>query len=251
MKQVEKQLSDIMIAPNMAKTKPNAKKVKKAKEFFNIYHCTDKPIVINKHNILTEGYAQYWALCESGATSVMVNVNQNCTTKLKYRNKCVRWCDMNENTIVDNEDVVNIDEPLPHNIATQYSTSITLVYDDIVKTYEKNAMFINQCEEELLDLEHEIELSDDKNMYAAWEIYRAIKDVRTRRRVAKDENQVLQEMYNFIKSKEGEAMKVNFQKMRLNSSKVSVAQQHRIYIPRQRTDLTISKHMVNHGENKK
>ena len=85
MKQVEKQLSDIMIAPNMAKTKPNAKKVKKAKEFFNIYHCTDKPIVINKHNILTEGYAQYWALCESGATSVMVNVNQNCTISIICR----------------------------------------------------------------------------------------------------------------------------------------------------------------------
>lgn len=125
------------------------------------------------------------------------------------------------------------------NIVNNWSSTIVTIYQDTVKVYENNQRIIKQCEEELTDLEHEIELANPKDMYKGYLCYRQIRDLRQKRRVAKDENQLLQEMYDFVKSQQGQQFKTKIQGIQSNSAKVFDAQQKRVYVPRQRNDLTI------------
>ena len=129
-----------------------------------------------------------------------------------------------------------------NNITEQYSSTIISIYNDVVKKYESNIELIKQLEDELNDLNHEIELSPSKDMYKGYLLYKEIKNIRTRRRIAKDENRLLQDMYDFIKSPTGQNVKSKFQQIQGNSVKTYESQNRRIYVPRQRNDLTISGH---------
>lgn len=48
------------------------------------------------------------------------------------------------------------------NIINNYSTTIVSIFQDVINNYERNLEIIKQAEEELMDLEHEIELSAPK-----------------------------------------------------------------------------------------
>ena len=71
-------------------------------------------------------------------------------------------------------------------------------------------------------------------------MYKQVKDLRMRRRQAKDENDLLKDMYEYIKSQPGQSFKSKMQSIQGNSVKVYEAQSHRTYTPRQRSDLTIT-----------
>ena len=86
------------------------------------------------------------------------------------------------------------------NIVNNYSTVIIDIFKDVVNNYERNIEIIKQTEGELLDLEHEIELSEPKNARDGYKIYKELRDVRIRRRQAKNENELLKEMYEYITS---------------------------------------------------
>lgn len=101
-----------------------------------------------------------------------------------------------------------------NNITEQYSSTIISIYNDVVKKYENNVELIKQLEEELMDIEHEIELSQPKDMYKGYLMYKEIKTIRTRRRTAKDENRLLQDMYDFIKVPQDRMLKQNFSRFR-------------------------------------
>lgn len=128
------------------------------------------------------------------------------------------------------------------NIINNYSTTIVSIFQDVINNYERNLEIIKQAEEELMDLEHEIELSAPKDMYKGYLVYKEVRDVRIKRRKAKEENELLKDMYDYLKSQQGQSFKNKIQSIQGASVKLRDAQEHRTYIPRQRNDLTITNH---------
>lgn len=128
------------------------------------------------------------------------------------------------------------------NIINNYSTTIVSIFQDVINNYERNLEIIKQAEEELMDLEHEIELSAPKDMYKGHLAYKEVRDVRIKRRKAKEENELLKDMYDYLKSQQGQSFKNKIQSIQGASVKLRDAQEHRTYIPRQRSDLTITNH---------
>lgn len=126
------------------------------------------------------------------------------------------------------------------NIINNYSTTIVSIFQDVINNYERNLEVIKQAEEELMDLEHEIELSAPKDMYKGYLTYKEIREVRIRRRKAKEENELLKDMYEYFKSQQGQTFKSKIQAIQGASAKVRAAQESRTYQPRQRNDLTIT-----------
>jgi len=129
------------------------------------------------------------------------------------------------------------------NIVNQYSSTIISIYQSVINRYENNLDIIKQAEEELNDLNHECELSEPKDMYKGYLMYKQIREVRQRRRLAKDENEILKDMYEFFKTQQGQIFKSSMQKIQSNAAKISDAHSKRIYRPRQRNDLTITDHI--------
>ncbi len=126
------------------------------------------------------------------------------------------------------------------NIVNNYGSTIVTIFNDVVKNYERNLEVIKQSEEELNDLYHEAELSTPKDMYKGYLVYKAIRDTRIRRRTAKEENELLKDMYDYLTSQQGQAFKSKIQSIQGNSVKLRATQEQRTYQPRQRNDLTIT-----------
>lgn len=126
------------------------------------------------------------------------------------------------------------------NIANNYTTTIITIVKDVIERYENNTYIIKQTEGELQDIYHEIELGSVKDMYKGWLLYKQIKDLRMKRRQAKDENQLLEDMYKYFKSQQGQDFKNKMKSIQSSSAKAYNAQQMRTYTPRQRDDLTIT-----------
>lgn len=126
------------------------------------------------------------------------------------------------------------------NIVNNYCSTFIQISNDVVKRYESNEDVIKQTEEELNDVYHEIELGKDQDLHGGWKLYRQVKDLRTKRRQAKDENALLKDMYDYIKSQQGQTFKSKIQSIQGSSAKVYEAQSRRTYNPRQRSDLTIT-----------
>lgn len=134
---------------------------------------------------------------------------------------------------------------MSNNIVNNYASTIITIFKDVVKNYENNLEIIKQAEDELNDLQHEIELSNPKDMYKGYLLYKEIREIRIRRRTAKEENELLKDMYDYFISQNGQTFKGKIQSIQGNSVKVRTAQEHRVYQPRQRNDLTISnKHTI-------
>lgn len=126
------------------------------------------------------------------------------------------------------------------NIVNNYSSTIVTIFKDVVKNYEANLAIIKQTEEELNDLYHEAELSEPKDMYKGYLVYKAIRETRIRRRTAKEENELLKDIYDYFQSQQGQAFKSKIQSIQGNSAKLRATQETRTYKPRQRNDLTIT-----------
>lgn len=127
-----------------------------------------------------------------------------------------------------------------NNIVNNYSSTIVTIYQDVIKIYERNLEIIKETEEELNDLYHEAELSEPKDMYKGYLVYKAIRDTRIRRRTAKEENELLSDMYDYLKSPVGQSFKSKIQSIQGNAMKLRATQESRTYQPRQRNDLTIT-----------
>ena len=126
------------------------------------------------------------------------------------------------------------------NIVNNYSSTIITIYQDVIKTYENNQKTIKEIEEELNDVNHEIELSAPKDMYKGYMLYKTIRELRLKRRCAKEENELMEEMYNYITSQSGIEFKNRMQKIQGHSINICKKQENRTYVPRQRNDLTIT-----------
>lgn len=126
------------------------------------------------------------------------------------------------------------------NIVNNYSSTIVTIFQDVTKNYERNLEIIKQTEEELNDLNHEAEMSAPKDMYKGYLLYKNIRELRLTRRKAKEENEILEDMYDFLKSPQAQQFKSKVQQIQGNSAKIREIQERRTYVPRQRTDLTIT-----------
>lgn len=126
------------------------------------------------------------------------------------------------------------------NIVNNYCSTIVTMFQDVKKKYEGNLEIIKQAEDELNDLYHEAELSDPKDMYKGYLVYKAIRETRIRRRTAKEENELLKDMYEYFNGQSGQAFKSKMQSIQGASVKLRAAQESRTYQPRQRSDLTIT-----------
>lgn len=129
---------------------------------------------------------------------------------------------------------------MANNIVNNYCSTVVTIYQDVKKNYENNIEIIKQAEEELNDLYHECELADPKDMYKGWQMYKAIRDTRIRRRQAKQENEILKDMYDYLCSPAGQTFKTKMQSIQGSAVKIQNAQESRTYQPRQRNDLTIT-----------
>ncbi len=129
---------------------------------------------------------------------------------------------------------------MSNNIVNQYSSTIVTIFQDVQKNYEYNLSVIKQTEDELNDLNHEIELSGPKDMYKGYLLYKNIRELRQKRREAKDTVALLEDMYEFLKGPQGQTFKNQIQKIQGGAAKISESQQHRAYTPRCRNDLTIA-----------
>ena len=128
---------------------------------------------------------------------------------------------------------------MSNNIVNNFATTIITIFKDVVEAYENNLDIIKCTEDELNDLQHEIELSSPKDMYKGYLIYKEMRDIRIRRRNAKEENELLKDMYDYFISQSGQAFKGKIQSIQSSSFKVKSLQEKRTYKPRQRDDLTI------------
>lgn len=126
------------------------------------------------------------------------------------------------------------------NIVGEYSTTIIDIFKDVATRYENNLEIIKQTEDEINDINHEIELSSPKDMYHGYLLYKTLRDLRVRRRQAKDENEILSEMYFYITSQNGVEVKTKMQKIQGHAVEIQRKLNNRSYCPRQRSDLTIT-----------
>lgn len=125
------------------------------------------------------------------------------------------------------------------NIANNFSSTMITIMKDVTERYEKNIEIIKQTEGELQDVLHEIELGKSQDLYGGYKLYKQVKDLRMKRRTAKDEQQLLEEMYKLFNSQQGAEFKNKIKAIQSNAAKAYGAQQSRTYTPRQRDDLTI------------
>ena len=119
------------------------------------------------------------------------------------------------------------------NIVNNYSSNIIQIMTDTIKNYERNLEDIKRMEDELNDLNHEIELSSPKDMYKGYLLYKEIRELRIKRRAAKEENELLRDMYDYFKSPQGQSFKTKIQQIQGNAVKLRTTQEQRTYIPRQ------------------
>lgn len=124
------------------------------------------------------------------------------------------------------------------NLAEKYITTILQIVQEITNNYEYNIDVIKRSEGELIDLEHEIELSAPKNARDGYKLYSELRRIRIQRRIAKEENELMSELYDFFKTNPHIANKLR--ELQGKSAKTCEMLENRKYRPRQRDDLTIT-----------
>lgn len=125
------------------------------------------------------------------------------------------------------------------NIIENYSTTIVSIFQNTIRDYEMGLERIEQIQDELQDVFHEIELSPNKNMYDGYLLYKRIKELRVERRQLKEETELMKDTYEYFKGQQGQAFKNKMQQLQGSAAKLRKTQESRTYKPRQRTDLTI------------
>ena len=124
------------------------------------------------------------------------------------------------------------------NIINNYCSTIITIYQNVIQNYERDLDDIKRIEGELNDIMHEIELTNSKDMYHGYLLYKQIRELRIERRRCKEEVELLKDTYDYFKSQQGQAFKNKIQQLQGGAAKLREVQEHRTYTPRQRNDLT-------------
>lgn len=73
------------------------------------------------------------------------------------------------------------------------------VLEDAEQTLKNLVVELEVCDNELLDILHIIELEPPKDLYGGWQIYKAIRENRKRRRNIKDETLIINDVLEEVK----------------------------------------------------
>ncbi len=73
------------------------------------------------------------------------------------------------------------------------------VLKDAEQTLKKLVVELENCDNELLDILHSIELETPKDLYGGWQMYKTIRENRKRRRNIKDETLIINDVLEEIK----------------------------------------------------
>ena len=84
------------------------------------------------------------------------------------------------------------------NIVEKYIDTILFIVSEVKKNYAKSSEDIVTTTQEQEDIEHEIELADKADRTVGYRLYRELRDIRQRRRMAKNQNKLLKEINNFF-----------------------------------------------------
>ena len=124
------------------------------------------------------------------------------------------------------------------NIINNYCSTIITIYQNVIQNYERDIDDIKRIEGELNDIMHEIELTNSKDMYHGYLLYKQIRELRIERRRCKEEVELLKDTYDYFNSQQGQTFKNKIQQLQGGAAKLREVQEHRTYTPRQRNDLT-------------
>ena len=124
------------------------------------------------------------------------------------------------------------------NIINNYCSTIITIYQNVIQNYERDLDDIKRIEGELNDIMHEIELTNSKDMYHGYLLYKQIRELRIERRRCKEEVELVKDTYDYCNSQQGQAFKNKIQQLQGGAAKLREVQEHRTYTPRQRNDLT-------------
>lgn len=121
------------------------------------------------------------------------------------------------------------------------------ICDSVINTYERNTRDIKLIEDEQNDLIHEISLGTPKDVLSGYKIYKRLRTILQDRYRMRDENDTINEFYEFCLTTQSNRDKYN--KMYSNISSEIEKLENRKYRPRVREDLTMDKVEVEKGKN--
>lgn len=96
---------------------------------------------------------------------------------------------------------------------------------------------LKQCELEVQDLLHEIELTKF-DAYRGYRLCKQLQEVRQRRRKLKEKMEILKGLKEFVDN--NKQLKISLYKTLSTMEKIEEQQRHRMYTPRVRTDITLA-----------
>ena len=126
------------------------------------------------------------------------------------------------------------------NIVEKYIDTILFIVSEVKKNYAKSSEDIITTTQEQEDIEHEIELADKADRTVGYRLYRELRDIRQRRRMAKNQNELLKEINNFFTEDGNKKFFDRLCQIKGNARKVFDMQGERVYTPRRRGDASIT-----------
>lgn len=86
-------LVDIIIPDNFAETTPKENKIKECRQYWNEHHKQDRYIVVDRNNVLSDGYVQYLILKEAGIEEAEIRIGKRSKVKQWQRMSNKDWWD--------------------------------------------------------------------------------------------------------------------------------------------------------------
>lgn len=101
-------LEDIVISESFLNHPPNDIKIQKCRDFYKSYNKADRDIVINKRNVLTDGYIAYLILRENEIMYTNVLVKDETENKRGHKVTYIfgKHFDINSGTIICEKEYV-------------------------------------------------------------------------------------------------------------------------------------------------
>ena len=77
-------LSDVIISEPFASSQPRSGKMNRVRKHYSEYGYVDKPIIINRKNVLLDGYIRYLVLKENNVSYVKAEIINRLPKKEKH-----------------------------------------------------------------------------------------------------------------------------------------------------------------------
>lgn len=117
------------------------------------------------------------------------------------------------------------------NLAEDNVNILLDVFTTVQQRFRMNEDIVTEANGEITDILHDIELSNPKNAREGYSCYKALREARIRRRQAKEENEVLRGLYDFLQTQD-KLFRSKLTQIKGDARKIVALQQNRVYGPR-------------------